>query len=333
MPAGPTHRTPYWWPFFFTAIGALTVAEVMFLLTPPSWSATTPGRILVFWPVMLVVALAGARVFSRQSSRIAAEERGRAEALGHIEYLQAMNALLRTLASAEDLPRSLHRLATRIRAIVPCDRVGLALLTDDGHAFRTYTAHVDVPAGGERHARPDLHFARVGTFLDRVVSSREARIVERVDELAAEYLDANTLHKAGFVSALVVPLVFEDEVFGTLNLVSRRADAFSERDLQALVPVAEALATAYAARRLVTAAARHQIAHDMADLILFQVSEINGAVQGIIGRCDLMLQECPDAGAQRDAAMMRQESRRISEALGKLQRMTREDRSVDRSIG
>lgn len=40
-----------------------------------------------------------------------------------IEHLTATNALLRTLTSSPDVPRSLFELALRIRAIVPCDRV------------------------------------------------------------------------------------------------------------------------------------------------------------------------------------------------------------------
>ncbi len=319
-PGGGTRL--YLLPFFLTALGALSVAEVMFLLVPSSWSATTTGRILIFWPVMFAIVYVGARLFTRQSERLAAEERLRHEALGHVQYLQATNDLLRMLASSQNLTGSLQELAARIRAIVPCDRVGLALLTEDGQGFRTYTARAEGAPDGPGAMRPDLYFNRRATLLDLVASTRAPRIIEQIGEHAADALDANVLHSAGFVSAILLPLVFEGEVFGTLNLVSRLPGAFSQRDVQSLVPVAEALGTAYAARRLVTSATRHQAAEDIAALILLQVSDINGAVQAIVGQCELMLQECADPAIQRDATLMLRQGRRISDALAKLQQVT-----------
>lgn len=319
-PGGGTRL--YLLPFILTALGALSIAELMFFLVPSSWSATTSGRILIFWPVMFAIVYVGARLFSRQSQRLATEERLRHEAFGHAQYLQATNALLRTLASSQNLTGSLQELAGRIRAIVPCDRIGLALLTEDGQGFRTYTARGNVSPGGPGATRPDLYFNRRATLLDEVVTARTPRIVEPIGEHAGAALDANVMHSAGFVSAILLPLVFDDEVFGTLNLVSRLPGAFSQRDVQALVPVAEALGTAYAARRLVTSATRHQVARDIAETILLQVSDINGAVQSIVGQCELMLQECDDPAIQRDATLMLQQGRRISDALVRLREVT-----------
>jgi hypothetical protein len=75
--------------------------------------------------------VAGSIYFARESRRAATRDRQRIDALETVDYLKAVNALLRTLASTPDITRSLFELAVRIHAIVPCDRVGLALLTED----------------------------------------------------------------------------------------------------------------------------------------------------------------------------------------------------------
>jgi hypothetical protein len=93
-----------------------------------------------------------------------------AEAGATIQNLQAVNALLRTLTSSPEITRSLFELALRIRDIVPCDRVGLALLTEDGAGYNTYTARLD--SDGSPTPRAELHFPRGSTIIDEVVSSR-----------------------------------------------------------------------------------------------------------------------------------------------------------------
>jgi GAF domain-containing protein len=241
-----------------------------------------------------------------------------------IEHLKATNALLRTLASSPDITHSLFELALRIRAIVPCDRVGLALLTDDRAGYSTYTARLDYRGESPSAAPVDLHFPRGSSIIDEVVTAGEGRVVEDVAALAPSYLDVNVLKSAGFASFVLVPLIFENEALGTLNLVARRAGAFSQADLHTLKPVADALASAYGTRRLANALARHQMANELSELTFAFANDMSGAVQAIVGQCELLAREARDPKVDRELAAMLQHAKRLREILNNMQRMTRE---------
>jgi transcriptional regulator with GAF, ATPase, and Fis domain len=276
--------------------------------------------------VALVAGLAVGFVAARARARGPEERPTTAtepQASAAVENLKASNALLRTLATSPDITHSLFELALRIRAIVPCDRVGLALLTEDREGYSTYTARLD-HRGGSSAAPVDLHFPRRSSIIDEVVTAREGRVVEDIAALAPTYLDVNVLKTAGFSSFVLVPLLFEGEALGTLNLVARRPGAFSQADLHALKPVADALAGAYGTRRLANALARHQMANELSELTFAFANDMSGAVQAIIGQCELLAREGRDPAVDRELAAMLQHAKRLRDILNTMQRMTRE---------
>ena len=65
--------------------------------------------------------------------------------------LELSNAVLQVVARSVDVPLAFQTLAERIVLLVACDRVGLALLSDNGEEFQTYTARVNQE---ERRSRP-----------------------------------------------------------------------------------------------------------------------------------------------------------------------------------
>ncbi len=278
----------------------------------------------MLWAVVaLVVGLAAGILLGRRLPRVPGRAPGPAPDAAIIENLKASNALLRTLASSPDIARSLFELGLRIRAIVPCDRVGLALLTEDREGYSTYTARLD-QRSAEPHAQSELHFPRRSCLIDEIVTSREARLVDDVAALAPTYLDVNVIKTAGFKSFVLLPLVYEGEALGTVNLVARRPGAFSQADLQTLKPVAEALASAYGTRRLANAYARHQMGNELSELTFAFANDMSGAVQAIIGQCELLGKERRDHSIERELAGMLQQARRLREILNQMQRMTRE---------
>lgn len=271
----------------------------------------------------LVVAFTAGLWLGRRLATARAERRHERDTRATIENLKATNALLRTLASSPEITRSLFELALRIRAIVPCDRVGMALLTEDREGYSTYTARLD-QAGPSPRPKAELHFPRGATVIDEVVTSREGRIVDDVSALAPTYLDANVVKSAGFSSFVLVPLIYEGEALGTLNLVARRPRAFSQEDLHTLKPVAEALAIAHGTRRLANELARHQMANELSELTFAFANDMSGAVQAIIGQCELMAHQSGDPAIERELVGMLQQAKRLREILNTMQRMTRE---------
>jgi GAF domain-containing protein len=237
--------------------------------------------------------------------------------LAKIEQLEAHNEMLQTLAQSTDVTLAFQALARRVARIVPCDRVGLALLKDGGREFQTYTARVAEP---ERRARPrvDLEFNLERTHIGQVVRSGQPLIVDSFSDQAADYLDANVLHQTGFQSGLVLPLMSKNVPVGTLNVVSRMKKAFGPEHIAALQPIAEILAVAYVAQQLQQSVARFRTMEAMAELTLSIASEIQSALQTIIGHCDLLDRGHTDPSLQRDVAVITRQALRIQDLLERM---------------
>lgn len=276
-----------------------------------------PGLILIGWAaIATVVWLADRRSLHLRQS-VVASERHHLAAVAENEELAAHNEMLQALARSTDVTLAFQALARRISRIVPCDRVGLALLKEGGQDFQTFTARVAEP---ERRARPrmDLEFSLDRTHLGEVVRTGQSMIVDDFATHAAEYLDANVLLQTGFHSGLVVPLISKNKAIGTLNAVSRSTHAFTDAHRRALEPIAEILAVAYVAQQLQQSLARFRTMEAMADLTLSIASEIQSALQTIIGHCDLLERGYPDAALQRDAAMITRQAQRIQDLLERM---------------
>src|SRR5262245_12348844 len=175
---------------------------------------TRPGvvvQVVSAWAVMLIRASLATRRIGTMAQRIRVQQHTHQATLGEIEQLQTQNAMLEIIARSVDVTLAFQALASRIARLVPCDRVGLALLTDDGQEFQTYTARVHEEERRSR-PRPEVVFKIEQTLLGSVVRSREALVVADVSEAAPDFLDANVLHSAGFGSLLIVPLVSKGRV-------------------------------------------------------------------------------------------------------------------------
>src|SRR4051812_46599998 len=195
-------------------------------------------QVISAWAVMIILASLATRRIGTMAHRILAQQHTHEETLGEIEQLQLQNAMLEIIARSVDVTLAFQALASRIARLVPCDRVGLALLTENGQEFQTYTARVNED---ERRARPrpEVVFKVDQTVLNPVLRTREALILPDIAAAATDFLDANLLHQGGFGSLMVVPLVSRGRVVGTLNLVQRGRNAYQDEHIQAIQPIAE----------------------------------------------------------------------------------------------
>jgi GAF domain-containing protein len=271
-------------------------------------------QVLSAWAIMITLALLATRRLEHLARSIRAHESTHEATLGELEQLQTQNAMLEIIARSIDVTLAFQALASRIARLVPCDRVGLALLDENGQEFQTYTARVQEE---ERRARPrpEVTFKLEQTILGAVVRSREALIVPDIAETAADYLDSNVLHSAGFGSALIVPLVSKGRVVGTLNLVQRAKDAYHPEDIARIQPIAEIFAVAVIAQQLQVALGKYRSMEAMSEVTLSIATEINSALQTIIGLCDLLERGYPDPSLQRDLATVVRQAQRITALL------------------
>lgn len=296
-----------------------------------AWTAAggIPTRPLVLvqvisaWIAMLLLAYFATARIGGLARRLTLKEDAHLATLDEIEQLLTQNAVLQIIARSVDVPLAFQSLATRIVRLVPCDRVGLALLSQNGQEFQTYTARVHEE---ERRARPrpEVVFKTDRTVIGSVVRSREAVILNDTTEGAGDYLDVNVLHSAGFGSALILPLVSKGRAVGTLNVVARRTGAFVPAHIQVLEPIAEIFAVAYVAQQLQVGLSKYRTMEAMSELTLSIGAEINSALQTIVGHCDLMERGYPDPNLQRDIATITRQAQRISTLLEKMRALAHE---------
>jgi transcriptional regulator with GAF, ATPase, and Fis domain len=295
------------------------------LIEASAWVAAggVPRRPLVLmqvfaaWIVMLILATLATKRIGSMAGQILRQEHTHRATLDEIEQLQTQNAMLQIVSKSVDVPLAFQALAMRIARLVPCDRVGLALLNETGDEFQTYTARVHEE---ERRARPrpDVMFRVERTVLGNVIRSQEPMIVPDISQTAGDFLDANVLHTSGFNSVLIIPLISKGRAVGTLNLVSRTKHAFSVTHAATIQPIAEIFAVAVVAQQLQMMLGRYRTMEAMTELTLSVSSEINGALQTIMGHCDLLERGYPDPALHRDLATIIRQAERIATLLERM---------------
>src|SRR5438067_913154 len=196
------------------------------------------AQVFTAWAVMLTLAWLASRRIGSLSDRIRQHEHTHEATLGEMDQLQTQNAMLQIIAQSVDVTLAFQALASRIARLVPCDRVGLALLDESGQEFQTYTARVHDQERRTR-PRPEVVFKTDRTLLGTVIRTREPINVGDMADGAADFLDANVLHSAGFNSMMMVPLLSKGRAVGTLNLVARLANAFTPEHAKTILPIAE----------------------------------------------------------------------------------------------
>jgi nitrogen-specific signal transduction histidine kinase len=100
--------------------------------------------------------------------------------------------------------------------------------------------------------------------------------------------------------------------------VSRRPEAFNRTHLEPLQPIAELLAVAWVAQQLQTTTGKYQTMEAMSELTLSIASDINSALQTIVGHCDLLARANDDPAFERDLDTIVQQAKRIAELLEKM---------------
>jgi transcriptional regulator with GAF, ATPase, and Fis domain len=324
-------RAPVWVIWGLVAAFAVIQAIAWWLAGGVPRRPLVLVQVIAAWIVMLVLGALASRRIERLSTRLSQKERAHLSTMDEVEQLQTQNAMLQIVARSVDVPLAFQALAARIVRIVPCDRAGLALLTENGQEFQTYTARV---REGERRARPrpEVTFKVESTAIGFVVRSGEPLILNDVQQAAPEFLDANVLYSSGFQSALLMPLVSKGRTVGTLNVVSRAKDAFSDAHIEALRPIAEIFAVAYVAQQLQMQIGKYRTIEAMSEYMLAVASEINGALQTIIGHCDLLERGYPEPAFQRDLATIVIQAQRIADLLDRM-RVAAQERLREAAAG
>lgn len=317
-------RAPVWAIWLLIAFGAV---QPLIWTMPPELSRRplVLAPILVCWITLLVLAALATRRITWLWQTLSQKDRAHRATLNEIQQLQTQNAMLETIARSVDVPLAFQQLASRIAQLVPCDRVGLALLSEGGKEFQTYTARAEMAQRRVR-TRPEVTFRTDRTLIGSAVRLREPVLISDLSEVAPDHLDANVVASAGFRSTLIVPLISTDRAVGTLSVVSRQTNAFSREHADVLMPIAEILAVAWVAEQLQVKMSRLQTVEAMSEQMLDVSAEINSALQTIVGQCDLLVRHSAAGGADwnRDLTTVIQQAQRIADLLEKMREGARQ---------
>jgi signal transduction histidine kinase len=159
--------------------------------------------------------------------------------------LAVVNKITQIISSKLNISQIFESLCDEVNTLLHYDRISIALL-DEGQqqiALRLIKSK-DAPIVTHDFPRPKDDTA-IGWVVDRQQPYLRADVLE-----TAEFYEDRLIAKEGMRSYIVVPIVSQDKVIGTLNLASRRPQTYSERNLDILIPIAEQVAIAVETIRL-----------------------------------------------------------------------------------
>src|SRR4029079_5940482 len=131
---------------------------------------------VVAWINLLLLAALVPQRFRGMRHRLSQHETAHRATRDEVDSLQLQNEMLQIIARAPDVTVAFQSLAPRITRLVPSDRLGLALLSEDGREFQALTART--PDESRRAPpRPEVVFKVEGTALGHVVRSREPLLI------------------------------------------------------------------------------------------------------------------------------------------------------------
>lgn len=161
------------------------------------------------------------------------------------QELAVINKITRVISSSLDVTQIFESLGQEVYKILPFDRISLALLDEK---FRQIQLRLIKSQDGPLVVH-DVPRPKTGTAIGWVVHHRRPLIRNDVTE-QIELFEDRLIFSEGLRSYIVAPIVSQKTVIGTLNMASRRPGAYSDRNLEILVPITEQLAIAVETIRL-----------------------------------------------------------------------------------
>lgn len=310
--------------------GAAGFQALLWLLA--SQGRVTPGLALAAtlasaWGLIAVLVMAASRHAERLSTELHARQSQHQATLDQVEQLEALNEMLVTLGRTKDAGLAFQGLARRIGRLVNCDRLGLSVMHANGHDVETFLSRVSEP---ERRRRPrvDQSYRFERSLFGQVIRTAEPYLVDDLSRQAGDFVDAQSLVAQGFQSAVVVPLMSRNRAIGTLMALSRARHAFTPTHSAAMQPMADVLAFAFVAQQQHTALQQYRGMETLAEVSLSVSTDINSALQAIIGQCGVIGATTPDVAADIDVII--QQADRITTLLDRV-RTTAQERLRDAS--
>jgi transcriptional regulator with GAF, ATPase, and Fis domain len=307
-----------------TVLGTIALQVVVWAGAGRGWltaGQATALHLLVAWAAILTLALVASRSISRLRFELQERRHQHEATLSEVEQLGTLNEMLTTAGKAKDVGLAFQALARRIGALIACDRLGLALIKDDGQSLEVFSSRVSEP---ERRRRPrvELQFGVERSVFGQVIRTCEPVVIEDTRAFASDFHDASVLASQGFYSLLILPLISRNRAVGALTVISKRTAAFSASHRDVLQPLAEVLAFAYVVQHQHLALDRFRAMEATAEMMLALATDINSGLQVIAGQCGILQKLHPGATAEIEA--IAQQTERIAAQLDRMRNSANE---------
>ena len=193
-------------------------------------------RIQTIMGTQIAVALQNSRLFAQaEQTLMEIEEQAR--------HSTALNKTSAILSQSLNLDTLFNVVAETISALVQADRTSMALLTaerDKLDIFALDGLQGAIPTGTRLPVE--------GTLVGQVAKTGEMIVDFAIQN--SSYADAQKMAGQGVQSVVSVPLISSGQVLGSLNVASRRSQAFTPLDQKSLFQIASLLASNYEYREL-----------------------------------------------------------------------------------
>ena len=303
-----------------TAAGQFALA----MATERGWlgnDLAIPLLLVLAWGLIIYLALVASRHTASLKAEITTKQSQHQATLDQVEQLEALNEMLVTLGRTKDVGLAFQGLARRVGRLVRCDRLGLAVMHENGYEIQTYLSRVSEPER-RRRPRPEVAYRLERSLFGQVMRSCEPVVVDDFGVQALDFVDTTDLAAQGFRSAIVLPLMSRNRAIGTPTAISRTPGAFTAAHRDAMQPMAEVLAFAFVAQQQHAALQRYRSMETLAEVSLSVSTDINSALQGIIGQAGVL--EATQPQAAEDIRVITTQADRIATLLERMRTAAQE---------
>jgi formate hydrogenlyase transcriptional activator len=145
------------------------------------------------------------------------------------------------LISSRELPELFPGIVSTLERVIHHDYTSLALFDPASKTLRIYAFYFP---SNQNIFKPDTVVPLENTPAGRAIATGQPCLARgaELDGYSSEVV--SILRAEGLQAVCCVPLIHRDRTFGTLNLASRRLDAFTQADVELLQPVGAQIAIA-----------------------------------------------------------------------------------------
>jgi formate hydrogenlyase transcriptional activator len=157
------------------------------------------------------------------------------------DRLQVLLEINNVLVTTRELPELFRGIVSTIERVIQLDYTSLALLDPSSGLLKIYA--LDFP-GRQQLIKQEMIVPRDASPAGHAISTGKPLLARGAELHQYSSEIVRTLRNEGIQTICCVPLINHGDTFGTLNLASRRIDAFTPQDIELLLQVGGQIAIA-----------------------------------------------------------------------------------------